>query len=387
MLKEERRETQEAEIVPLFGRDEMNLVEFPFGPITPITAKTLVVSHPVWDKTLNREVERKMTITGSDAYGLPRPIDEQVLIGLMALTYEAGYSSPTVHFSRYELCRTLGWNPDGRAYRRIEESLDRMVGTTIKFRDAWWDKGEGCWKSQTFHLIESVSLCTISELEQKRKRLPHREQRLCTFTWNETIWKSFQDGFIKTLDMAMYRRINQGKRKEVAVRLYRVLDKRFYERTSTKMKLEKLCVGKLGLKPSYSPSQMRRIIERAASWLIKCGYLETYRFSIASDGTAAVLFHKGKKKRTCKTRNETVGDLADTNGNSSSAPDDGWIGVVGENRLLELEDLAIAEKFGSDFERKMVRNSRSEGLSIAESGRIRKDYLRKFIEARDVVST
>ena len=145
-----------AEIVPLFGRDEMNLVEFPFGPITAGHQKTFEVEHPVFDKQLRREVSRKMLITGSDAFGLPRPIDDQVLMGMKALTYEAGFQSKKVEFSRYRLCRTLGWATDGRSYKRLESAFDRIAGTTLKFKDSWWDNKERVWKSKTFHLIEEV---------------------------------------------------------------------------------------------------------------------------------------------------------------------------------------------------------------------------------------
>ncbi len=78
---------------------------------------------------------------------------------MSVLTYEAQYASRRVEFSRYELCRILSWNPDGRAYKRLDESFYRVAGTTLQFKDAWWDKGEAEWKSKTFHLIDEVDLC------------------------------------------------------------------------------------------------------------------------------------------------------------------------------------------------------------------------------------
>src|SRR5438270_13167407 len=122
----------EAKVIPLFGKDEMNLIEFPFGPISSTTAKTLEVEHQIFDRRLRREVTRRMIITGADRFGLPRPIDDQVLVAMKTLTHEAGYVSPKIYFSRYQLCRVLGWQPDGRAYARLEESLDRIAGTTLK---------------------------------------------------------------------------------------------------------------------------------------------------------------------------------------------------------------------------------------------------------------
>jgi len=261
-----------AQIIPMFGRDEMNLVEFPFGPVTSAGGKTFEVEHPVFDRTLNREVTRKLVITGSDAYGLPRPIDDQVLMGMKALTYEAGFKSPRVEFSRYRLCKTIGWPTDGKAYRRLEEAFDRIAGTTLKFKDSWWDKGEEVWQSKMFHLIETVSLTSRDQIERSRMKKNSAEQR-CSFVWNETIWKSFTDGFIKKIDMEMFRKISSGRRHDVALRLYRILDKRFHKRMTARFDVRKLCIGTLGVSDFHRPSELIRLLQRSADWLIECGYL------------------------------------------------------------------------------------------------------------------
>jgi len=289
LLNMEPRKPQ-AEVIPLYGRDEMNLVEFPFGPITTTSQKTFVIDHPVFDRALKKEVQRKLVITGSDAFGLPRPIDDQVLMGLKALTYKAGFSSREVEFTRYQLCQLLGWPDDGRSYARIEESLDRIAGTTLKFKDSWWDKGDELWTSQTFHLIDNVSIATRNQIARGRLSGKTAGTVRCSFTWNEVIWKSFQDGFIKKVDMDMFRRIAKGKRKEVPLRLYRILDKRFHRRTVAKFSVRKLCVGTLGLKPDYCPTHMVRILKRASDWLIRCGYLAEMKVKDKGGELEAVFF-------------------------------------------------------------------------------------------------
>lgn len=295
MGREQKRLKQTGEIVPLFGRDEMNLVEFPFGPITAGETKTFEVEHPVFDKALNREVNRKLLITGSDAFGLPRPIDDQVLMGMKALTYESGFKSRRVEFSRYHLCRTLGWAPDGRSYQRLEDAFDRIAGTTLKFKDSWWDKGASEWKSKTFHLIEEVELCSKDRLDRTRMKNRKSAQSLCTFVWGEVIWKSFQDGYMKKMDMEMWRRISSKRRKEVPLRLYRILDKRFYRQSHTKFNVRKLCVGTLGVSKDYAPSQMIRVIKRAADWLVECDFLREVRINDGKNGEPEATFIKADK--------------------------------------------------------------------------------------------
>ncbi len=287
------------DVIPLFGRDEMNMVEFPFGPITGGKTKSFEVEHPVYDRQLKREVNRKLLITGSDAFGLPKPIDDQVLIGMKALTYENRFASRQVEFSRYHLCRTIGWPTDGRAYQRLEESFDRIAGTTLKFKDSWWDKGEVEWKSMTFHLIENVEICSRDRFDRARLKHKQSSHQLCSFVWNEVIWKSFEDGFIKSLDMEMFRKISGGRRREVPLRLYRVLDKRFYNSHVAKFDLRKLCTGTLGLSGSYCPSEMTRVLERAANWLVECGFICDMQIKPhEKTGVLQALFYKkGIQKR------------------------------------------------------------------------------------------
>lgn len=295
-MSSHKKQKAEVEVIPLFGRDEMNLVEFPFGPVTALDEKTFEVEHPVYDKQLKREIKRKLLITGSDAFGLPKPIDDQVLIGMKALTYEAKFASRKVEFSRYHLCRTIGWATDGRAYRRLEESFDRIAGTTLKFKDSWYDKGEQEWKSKTFHLIEEVELCSKDRLDRARQKSGRASQQLCSFVWNETIWKSFDDGFLKKLDMEMFRKVSSGRRKEIPLRLYRILDKRFYNAPVARFDLRRLCLGTLGLSSSYCPSEMARVLKRAAKWLVHCGYLSEMRIqpNEKTGRPEAVFYRKAK---------------------------------------------------------------------------------------------
>lgn len=376
-------------VIPLFGKDEMNLVEFPLGPITPIANNTLEVEHQVWDRCLRREVTRRMVVTGSAAFGLPKPIDDQVLIGMKALSHEAGYASRTVRFSRYHLCRIIGWNADGRAYRRLEASLDRIAGTTLKFRDAWWDKGEQEWKSRTFHLIEEVDLCSRDQLDRRRAATGKAEQRLCSFVWSEIIWKSFQDGFIKTLDMALFRRIATGRRREVPLRLFRILDKRFHYGDTAKFDLRRLCVGTLGLSPHYSPSQMLRVLQRAANWLADCGYLVGMDYSRKPvGGSGTVMFCKHSKRRmrpaASSTRRNTLHEA--TAARAVAAEEDAhasWLARQTEAALLGWETAAIAAAFGSELERNIVQEHRHKGTSVLSSGLIRQQYIRRYATAKD----
>lgn len=388
MTAEDRE--RESRVIPLFGKDEMNLIEFPFGPIRSSKVKTLEVEHQAFDRILKREVTRRLLMTGSDEWGLPRPVDDRVLLGMKKLTHDAGFVSPKVDFSRYQLCRAIGWEPDGRTYKRLETSLDRIAGTTFKFKDAWWDNGEKEYKSKTFHLITAVEVCSRDQLDRSRIMTGRAEQHLCSFTWTEVMWKSFEDGFIKTLDMQLFEKIAQGRRREVPLRLYRILDKRFYHTRKkpvqiAKFDLHRLCVGTIGLCPDYSPSQMIRVLDRAAKWLIECDYLDEIWYSNGSRGMEVYFRKRSENSRRLDA-------VRTTNRNSwrsekmliaADATEDGlktWLCSQSESELVMQEAQALESGFGSELERKIVADERSKNISIMTGGRIRQEFIRRFVD-------
>ena len=369
---------KKAEIIPLFGRDEMNLAQLAFGPISPVDAKSLEFSFDVFDPVLKREVTREITIAGSEKYGLPKPIDDQVLIGMKALTHEAGYESSKVYFSGYQLCKTIGWTPNGDSYSRLEESFDRILGTTLKFKNAWWDKGERKWRTDSFHLINNYSLCTRAEADRERMVEGSSSFQLSSFVWNDVIWKSLNDGYIKDLDMEMFRKIRGRRRSEVALRLFRILDKRFYRSKVAKFDdLRELCERQICLGTDYSLSQLKRIIDRAVAWLVECEFLSGVTYGRSPNRrTCPVKFTKcvaaSKRKPIATTEVPEIAEVAE--------PDDHqrWLETQTEASLCDAEIDALNAGFGTTLERNLIERDRAAGKAILDSGRIRQEFIRKF---------
>jgi plasmid replication initiation protein len=110
---------------------------------------------------------------------------------LFCLTSEhatlAGYVSQKVEFTRYQLCRIIGWQPDGRSYARLEASLDRMKATTLKFKDSWYDNSEKEYKSRTFSIIEDVELCSRDQIDRARLNGGNQSQTKCSFRWSDVV--------------------------------------------------------------------------------------------------------------------------------------------------------------------------------------------------------
>ena len=66
-------------------RDELNFAEFPLASLStslPKDQKTLEFTDEIFDKSVNKRVQRKLTITASDKFGLPTAMDDEVILGL-----------------------------------------------------------------------------------------------------------------------------------------------------------------------------------------------------------------------------------------------------------------------------------------------------------------
>jgi hypothetical protein len=239
------------------GRDEMNLAEFPIGLLserTPAGLKTLVFGN--------------LTITGSDIFGLPTPLDTDVIVALLYLTKtKNNFTNPTVEFTRYEILNILGMHDKGQAYKRLEESLRRWVGVTLYYQGNWWDNSLKCRVDASFHILDDVTIFD----RDARKTLRARATTLppCTFTWGRKFFESCRADNIKRLDLGTYFSL----RSAISKQLYRFLDKRFYVRPEWTFDLRELAFGHVGLSRNYSDSKIKEKLKPALEELRERGFL------------------------------------------------------------------------------------------------------------------
>ncbi|WP_165074860.1 replication initiator protein A [Paludisphaera rhizosphaerae] len=238
-----------------FGRDELNLAEFPITLLSdrvPKGCKTLVFEIGARDSD-SQPARRKVTITGGDAYGLPTAIDDEVLVALIQLTkLRNDFTSPKVSFSRYELVRILGWPDDGKSYRRIQEAINRWAGVTLYYDNAWYNKETGTMVSETFHIIERATF--VDEATKRvRRSMGQPELALSSFSWNEVVFRSFQAGSLKRLDIDAYFSFSTS----IAKRMYRFLDKRFWVKPCWEFDLKDFAFEHIGLSRKYNVGQIK----------------------------------------------------------------------------------------------------------------------------------
>lgn len=284
---------------PATARDEMNFAEFPIAVLSPRSPQAqtkLVFEDTIWDQGASVEVTRKLTVRSTEDYGLATPIDEEVLLGLMAITKAHNdFTEPKVTFTRYELVQLLGWPMKGGSYERLVDSLKRWASLSLDYENAWWDNERKEWADVSFHVLNTVVI--------NKPRDGARGGQVL-IEWNEVAFKSFQDGYLKQIDLGFYRGLDLA----VSKRLYRFLDKHFYNRKRLEYDLLTLAFEKVGLSRDYEPWKVKQKLAPAISELEKKGYLEALgpkgRYIAGGKGKWKVVFtrkHKARETRVVET--------------------------------------------------------------------------------------
>ncbi len=287
---------------PSSYRDELNFAEFPLAALTdqiPKGQKTLEFTDSIFDSGRKQMVTRKLTISASDRFGLPTALDDEVILGLIQLSHGSGFAEPRVYFSRYELIKLLGWRDESKSYERIAESLNRWVGVTLYYDKAWWSKEEQCWVDESFHILEQVTIFDRERRERHRStRQDDPNAGLSSIVWNSVVFNSFKTGYLKQLDLELYKTLES----RIAKRIYRFLDKRFYHKARHEFGLREFACEHVGLSKGYHNGEIKRRLKPAIEELESVRFLEPLpadeRFRSEQRGEWTVVFVKfggGKK--------------------------------------------------------------------------------------------
>jgi hypothetical protein len=257
------------------GRDELNLAEFPLTHLArhvPEGVKVLIFEDKIRDQSNGSVITRRLTITGDELFGLPNAWDEDVIVALIQITKIANnFTERTVSFSRFELIELLGWPDNGQSLRRLDESLNRWLGVTLRYEKAWWDKSAQSWVNEGFHMLDNLALYDKETLKSIRKNPNQNRLPFSSFTWNEVVFRSFQAENLKSLDLELYFQLNHPTSK----RAFRFLDKRFYRNRTLEFDLRDFACEHVGLSKSYDTGKLKAKLAPALAELEAAGFLES----------------------------------------------------------------------------------------------------------------
>jgi hypothetical protein len=97
----------------------------------------------------------------------------------------------------------------------------------------------------------------------------------------------------------------------------------------------------------------------------------------------AIFYKKRKLKFAAIPRKPVFSDKTSTLMNTPVSTIDQhttWLAQQNENDLMAAEDQAFDQAFGSKLERQLIQQDRKEGKPILESGRLRQEFIRRFME-------
>lgn len=286
----------------------MNLAELPLAGISDrflSGEKTVVFVDQVWDEEKKSHVDRKLSISGNDLYGLPTAKDDDVLLACVQLSSIGDFHEREVTFSRYELLKLLRWKDETRNYRRLSESLRRWKGLTVYSDRAFYDHARKSWVNRDFGVFDNLYI--YEREEHERASAPAKSR----FIWNEVLFESFRSGYLKQLDWDLYLSL----RDPVAKRLYRLLDKRFYRGKTVTFDLRELAMNKVRVSSSYNTAQMKRALmggirELEAVWeLAEMAPEDRFR-KLGRGEWEAVFVRKAKRREKAGVEKKALDGLA-----------------------------------------------------------------------------
>lgn len=220
-----------------FGRDELNLIDFPIGTLSykqPLDAagnrvEELVFSVNSFDDTLGRVVPKRLTTRTSSRHGFPTPKEEQLLIGLMLLTrVKNNFTSPRVEFRPGELYSLMEWPNDSTSKRQLQVGLDRLRNVSLKYENSWsTSAGQTYEKEFSTGILDSYQLTTLRSGQSRRSKEP------CWVQWSAEVFADIQAGNVQELDTTQFFALKHP----LAQRMYRFLNKHLDEQPRLEMDL------------------------------------------------------------------------------------------------------------------------------------------------------
>jgi len=227
-----------------------------------------------------QELKQTWTVRAVQGLGLPGTLDQDVYVALLQLIDRQGEipHDGWLSFSLYELVQLLRRTHGGRDYRQIKESLDRLSGTIIQSKNAFYRKSTKSYLDDTFHLLDRVQ---HSETTDGAGRRADR-------TWvklSDYFVESYKANYLKGLDADLYWSLNSS----VAKRLYRFVDKKRNNQRRWEVDLFALR-DRIPLSSYKYPSKIREKLAPAHEELTDKGFLERVTYRTTSDGSHLVCY-------------------------------------------------------------------------------------------------
>jgi plasmid replication initiation protein len=246
------------------GFDELNL-----GRLALISGqKTVPADMRRWQKHVLTPDGRPVVITCTvpDGQVVPHGLDNDFMVGLVNLCFEAGLPDGPFTISAYGLLKASGFPDSAQYYRALEESVTRLNKASYTIDEGWFLHGPHQWTTQSF--------AQVSYLAYVRSKDGVRGTSVVTVQLAPPIMESLRAGYIKPLDLDFYRSLSQP----LVRALYRQLDALHFDESTAdglarEVSAPLMAWGtRLGL-ISDRPDNLVRTLKPAHDELLSRGYV------------------------------------------------------------------------------------------------------------------
>jgi hypothetical protein len=247
-------------------RAESNLEEYPlFAVKTRNRTENQLVFERRRQGEAGTELVQRWEVEPPAKLGMPGPFDQDVYLAVLQLLEVRGGMprNGELEFSLYELRDILGWSTSGNTYEKIRQSLRRISSTTLTSENAFYNKAEERFLSDTFQ-IWSVHFSRTKRGKTTRER--H------TLRFHPIFIRNYMAQYLKGLDPGFYWSLPSALSK----RLYRLID---HQRDGTlTWQTDLFSLRQQVPLPNYSyPSEIKRILTPAHEELRQRGFLAGVR--------------------------------------------------------------------------------------------------------------
>jgi plasmid replication initiation protein len=227
-----------------------------------------------------QELKQTWTVRAVQGLGLPGTLDQDVYVALLQIIDRQGGipEDGWISFSLYELMQLLRRTHGGRDYRQIKESLERLAGTIVQSKNAFYRKSTKSYLDDTFHLLERVQHAESTDGSGKRGER----------TWVQLsgyFVDSYNANYLKGLDADFYWSLNSS----VAKRLYRFVDKKRNQQRRWEVDLFSLR-DRIPLSSYKYPSKISEKLEPAHEELTQKGFFERVSYRKTAQGDNLVCY-------------------------------------------------------------------------------------------------
>jgi hypothetical protein len=256
------------------GRDEMNLADFPISVLQRQQPSdengqkldTIVYESSRHDSATRQRVTQRVTLQSSSRDGLPTPADEHVILALLFVAKHSNdFRESTVNFAPGQLFEIMGWSPNGRSYQRLRGVLRRLKALNIRYENAWWDAAGRQYEEE----VATGIIAAYRIARQVSGPRTDATELLSSVTWTPQFHDSLQKGNLKRLDLELFFSL----RSPAAQRMYRFLDKRFYNTPKLSLDLIEFACGHVGLTECDNVAILKRRLAPALAELETVGFL------------------------------------------------------------------------------------------------------------------